>query len=868
MMMNTAENQRLAAHYNGKKNWLHWGPYLSERQWGTVREDYSADGDAWNYFPHDHARSRAYRWGEDGIAGISDEQQRLCFALAFWNGRDPILKERLFGLTNQEGNHGEDVKELYFYLDNTPTHSWMQHRYLYPCAEFPYQQLVEENQQRSRQQTELELSDTEAWRENGCFDILTEYAKADTDDCCIRIKATNRSQAQQTLWILPTLWFRNTWAVGGPRPTIRAVEKGVEAQHPELGAYRLWFGPPEHLLFTENDTNDARLFGVDNATPFVKDAFHRAVCGQDFDFLNGKNEGTKCAPVYHFTLQAGQSVTIRLRLADAEVDKPLDPAFFDGLFQKRKKEADEFYDSLPVPTVCPLLGKDCELIRRQAFAGLLWSKQYYEYNVAAWLDGDPGQPPPPEGHRNGRNTNWRHLNAADIISMPDKWEYPWFAAWDLAFQCIPLAALDPDFAKKQLLLLLREWYMHPKGKVPGYEWSFDDINPPIHPWAALEVYRLEKTMTGKGDRLFLEKVFQKLLLNFTWWVTREDSDGNNVFEGGFLGLDNIALFDRERGIPAGCTLEQADGTAWMAFYCLHMLEIALTLAAKDPAYEDMAVKFFEHFVRIAASLNTLGDALWDEAEGFFYDHLRHEGEVLPLRVRSLVGLSTLFGVTVLDKSELASVPGFAERLQYFREQRHAHHEYIVFEQSNEGGDILLSLVPPERLQRLLRSLFDEGEFLSPHGIRSVSKYHAAHPVEVSVNGQSFGLHYEPGEGETGAFGGNSNWRGPIWFPMNFLLLHGLKTYQQFYGDSVKMEFPTGSGQQLSFGEAAGEIGFRLLSLFEENSDGVRPVHGDNPLFRQAEFKRLMLFYEYFHAETGRGLGASHQTGWTGLAGVI
>ncbi|MCB0588330.1 MAG: glucosidase, partial [Phaeodactylibacter sp.] len=618
----------------------------------------------------------------------------------------------------------------------------------------------------------------------------------------------------------------------------------------------------------ENETNTERLFGVENETPFVKDAFHRAICDQDPGFLAHKAEGTKCAPVYHFSLSPGESATLKLRLVSKELADPLAPESFDALFRDRKKEADEFYANLPVPAVCPLLGKDCELIRRQAFAGLLWTKQFYYYDVATWLDGDPGQPPPPDGHRFSRNTDWRHLNAADIISMPDKWEYPWFAAWDLAFQCIPLAALDPEFAKEQLLLLLRDWYLHPGGKIPGYEWSFDNVNPPLHAWAALEVFNLEKKMAGQGDLVFLKKVFEKLLLNFTWWANRQDKNGNNIYEGGFLGLDNIALFDRDAGIPAGCTLEQADGTAWMAFYSLHMLEIALTLAAEDPSFEDMATTFFEHFVRIATALNALGDELWDEEEGFFYDHLRCGDKRLPLRVRSLVGLSTLFGVTILEKGQLDSVPGFAARMRHFHQERKQRHEYIVFEQADEDGDILLSLVPPGRLQLLLRALFDESEFLSPYGVRSVSKRHASEPVEVQVNGIRFGLHYEPGEGETGAFGGNSNWRGPVWFPMNYLLIHALQTYQDYYGDTITTEFPTGSGQQVTFGEAAGEIAFRLLSVFEKNAEGGRPSHGGEPLFQEREYESHLLFYEYFHGETGRGLGASHQTGWTGLAGVI
>lgn len=863
------ENARLDAQASGQENWLKWGPYLSERQWGTVREDYSADGDAWNYISHDMARSRAYRWGEDGLSGISDDQQILCFSVSYWNGRDPILKERLFGLTNKEGNHGEDVKELYFYLDNTPSHAWMEHLYLYPCQAFPYDELIQVNGSRDRLQPEYELTDTDCWKKGGWFACRTRYAKASPDDILIEIRISNHSQEEQTITVLPTLWFRNTWILDGKRPVIVPCEQGVKATHPESGDTYLWFERPEHLLFTENDTNMERCFGVTNVSPYVKDYFHRVICNGDTSDIAGKQSGTKCAPVYILNLGPGKSSTIRVRLTNYVLDNALNEELFSNILTKRKKESTAFYQQVFQRIKKESISDTEQLIRRQALSGLLWNKQFYRYQVSTWLDGDPNLPPPPPGHDQIRNTDWRNVNAADVISMPDTWEYPWFAAWDLAFQCVPLAAVDPAFSKKQLLLLLHEWYQHPNGKIPGYEWSFDSINPPIHPWAALEVVRMESAITGKPlDCDFLKRLFQKISLNFTWWVAREDSNGNNVFEGGFLGLDNIALFDRENDIPPGCTLEQVDGTAWMAFYSLHMLEIALTLAADDPSYEDMAIKYFEHFVSIASALNGMASELWDDDSGFFYDHLEHGSEILPLRVRSLVGLSTLFAVTILKKQYLEKVPGFARRLEHFAKERHARHQYIVFEASDRTGDVLLSLVPIDRLQRILHTLFDEAEFLSPFGIRSVSKYHLEHPVEMHINGDIFGLRYEPGESETGLFGGNSNWRGPIWIPTNYLLIHGLRTYHQFYGKTLTIEVPANSGRTLDLEEASVEIAHRILSIFSANHQGERPVHQDMAFLQLPEYRDLILFFEYFHAETGKGLGASHQTGWTALAGIL
>ena len=863
------EIARLDAQTSGPENWLKWGPYLSERQWGTVREDYSADGDAWNYLSHDMARSRAYRWGEDGIAGISDDRQLLCFAVSYWNGRDPILKERLFGLTNTEGNHGEDVKEVYFYLDNTPTHAWMEHLYLYPCQEYPYDELVRVNATRNRYQSEYELTDTDTWLKGGWFACRTRYAKASPEDILIEIQISNHSQEAQSITVLPTIWFRNTWLLDSNRPVMEPFGQGVKANHPELGEMYFWYEPAQDVLFTENETNVERCFGLTNSTPYVKDYFHRVICNGEQVAIGNKNSGTKAAPVYVLNLVPGKNSTIRLRITNYVLDNALKEESFSKIFSKRKKEATNFYKQVFKRFNKENISDAERLIRRQALSGLLWNKQFYRYQVAAWLDGDPGLPPPPSGHDHIRNTDWRNVNASDVISMPDTWEYPWFAAWDLAFQCVALAAIDPQLAKQQLLLLLHEWYQHPNGKIPGYEWSFDSINPPIHPWAALEVVRMESHMTGKPvDCDFLKRLFQKLSLNFTWWVAREDSNGNNVFEGGFLGLDNIALFDRENNVPPGCTLEQVDGTAWMAFYSLHMLEIALTLAADDPAYEDMAIKYFEHFVSIASALNGMASELWDDATGFFYDHLKHGSEILPLRVRSLVGLSTLFGVTILKQQYLEKVPGFSRRLDHFARERHVRHQYIVFEASDQTGDVLLSLVPLDRLRRILHALFDEQEFLSPFGIRSVSKYHQDHPVEMNITGHQFGLKYEPGASESGLFGGNSNWRGPIWIPTNYLLIHGLRTYHQFYGKSLSVEIPSNSGRLLDLEEASRDIANRLLSLFSLNQQGSRPAHQDLTFLQQPEYRDLVLFYEYFHAETGKGLGASHQTGWTALAGIL
>ena len=863
-----AEQQRLQ-----DPLWKKWGPYLSERQWGTVREDYSEDGHAWDYFPHDHARSRVYRWGEDGIAGISDDQQHICFALALWNGKDPVLKERLFGLTGNEGNHGEDVKELYYYLDSTPTHSYMKHLYKYPQAEYPYADLVHTNRNLTRFEKEYELTDTGVFDNHKYFDVFTEYAKNDVEDILIRITVHNRSNEAAYLAVLPTLWLRNLWSFGmmHTKPGIYLKDSGdnyghVKADHYWEGDYHFYFEKPVRTLFTENETNTERLYGQPNKTPFVKDAFHTAVIQQDFAWLEAQRTGSKFAPMYEFNMEANSSVVIKLRLSKQHIDQGAIDTTFDDVFKKRIQEADEFYATVST-------AKDPELIhiQRQALAGMLWSKQYYNIDIPRWLNGDPGQPPPPEKRKHGRNHHWPSLNNEDIISMPDKWEYPWYAAWDLAFHCVPLAMVDPGFAKHQLILFLREWYMRPNGQLPAYEWSFSDVNPPVHAWSCLQVYKIDKAKTGKPDITFLERVFQKLLLNFTWWVNRKDMHGKNVFEGGFLGLDNIGVFDRSNTIPGGGSLEQADGTSWMAMYCLNMLEMALEISQYNPAYEDVTTKFFEHFVYIAESLNRIGEnwtSSWDEEEGFFYDVLAMPGgRYIPLKVRSFVGLSTLFAVFVLKKELLVKVPDFYHRLKWFQQYREKNNQYLVIEELKEHDDILLSLVPMSRLKKLLKALLDENEFLSKGGIRSISKIHE-HGYTLNIDGQRFGLDYQPGEATSDLFGGNSNWRGPVWMPMNYLLVQALHTYCTYYKDNAQVAFPAGSGNSLTLGQVAHEISKRLVAIFQTGADGHRPVNDYNELYRNEHFRELVLFYEYFHGETARGVGASHQTGWTGLVAQL
>jgi len=873
----TAEERRLEESRARRVNWKRWGPYLSERAWGTVREDYSAGGTAWEYFSHDQARSRAYRWNEDGIAGISDRHQSICFAVALWNEQDPILKERLFGLTGNEGNHGEDVKEYYFYLDSTPTHSYMKFLYKYPQRAFPYTQLVDENRRRSRQDPEFELADSGVFADNRYFDVFVEYAKGSCNDILIRITAVNRADVAAPLRLLPTVWFRNTWSWGrdDQRPELQRPQgsrAAIAIDHQRTGPYTLHFDGAPELLFTENETNSQRLFGIDSASPFVKDAFNEYIVNGITTAVHPAQRGTKAAGHYAALIGPGQSLTVRLRLTDGSIIDDVNGVGgdFADVFSRRQREADEFYT-----TVIPeSLSDDAKSVMRQAFAGMMWSKQFYHYVVRDWLSGDPGQPAPPEGHRDGRNGQWPHLYNADVISMPDKWEYPWYAAWDLAFHCVPLALVDSEFAKEQLILLLREWYMHPNGQLPAYEWAFGDVNPPVHAWAAWRVYKIEERRRGSGDRQFLERVFQKLLINFTWWVNRKDAEGMNVFQGGFLGLDNIGVFDRSAALPTGGHLEQSDGTSWMGMYTLNMLAIAMELAREDSTYEDVASKFWEHFLYIAAAMNNLGQdgiSLWNEEDGFYYDVLHAgNGDHFPLKVRSMVGLIPLFAVETLEPDVLDKLPGFKRRLEWFIDNRPdliANAACMRTRGTEERR--LLSIVTRERLRRVLQVMLDENEFLSPYGIRALSRAHRNRPYTLEVSGQRHQVSYEPGESTTGLFGGNSNWRGPIWFPVNFLLVESLQRFHHYLGDAFTVECPTGSGQWMNLSEVAAELSRRLARTFLRGTDGTRPVHGMHEQFQSdPHWRDLVLFYEYFHGDNGRGVGASHQTGWTGLVAKL
>jgi len=873
------EQNRLIESEERRAYWRRWGPYLSERQWGTVREDYSPHGTAWDYFPHDHARSRAYRWGEDGLCGISDNHQRLCFALAVWNGRDPILKERLFGLGNPEGNHGEDVKEYYFYLDSTPTHSYMKCLYKYPQAAFPYRRLVEENARRGRPQPEYELLDTGVFDGDRYFDITVEYAKGGVDDLLIRVTAVNRGPEAAELHLLPTLWFRNTWSwdVGAARPQLQAPastpgQAVIAARHQTLGARWLHAEGAPELLFTENETNFPRLFGVPARSTYVKDGIgERVVAGKE-DAVNPARVGTKAAAWYRASVPAGGQIALRLRLTEADPARAGAPfgLDFEEIFSRRVRDADEFYD-LVIPRT---LSADGRLVMRQALAGMLWSRQFYHYDIKRWLAGDPTQPPPAPGRRRGRNREWTHLYNEDVVSMPDKWEYPWYAAWDLAFHMIPMALVDPEFAKVQLVLFLREWYMHPNGQIPAYEWAFGDVNPPVHAWAAWRVYKIDRRIRGVADREFLERVFHKLLLNFTWWVNRKDPDGRNVFQGGFLGLDNIGVFDRSAPLPTGGYLEQSDGTSWMGMYCLNMLAMALELAQDDRAYEDVASKFFEHFVYIAHATHHLGGdgmGLWDDEDGFFYDVLNlPDGNRCPMKVRSLVGLIPLFAVETFDTEQADRLPGFKRRAQWFIDNNPELREHIAFKDKPGGGRrVMLSIVTTEQLPKVLRLMLDEEEFLSPHGVRSLSRYHKDHPYVIPVGGQEYRVGYEPAESTTGVFGGNSNWRGPVWFPVNFLIVESLQKYHHFFGDDLKVACPTGSGRLMSLWSVAADISRRLSRLFLVGADGRRPVFGGTEKFQSdPHWRGMPLFYEYFHGDNGAGLGASHQTGWTGVVAKL
>ena len=869
--LTTAEERRLTQDTAREKNWKRWGPYLSERQWATVREDYSASGNCWDYFPHDHARSRAYRWGEDGLLGITDRQCRLCFALALWNSKDPILKERLFGLTGSEGNHGEDVKECYYYLDSTPTHSYMQALYKYPQTEYPYTRLIEENRRRGLGATEFELTDAGVFDEERYFDVFAEYAKGAANDILIRITVENRGPDKATLHLLPTLWFRNTWSWGKiakectSKPSIELERNGhARALHEELGEYQFAYEGNATPLFTENETNAVRLCGQADGHRYAKDAFHEYVVHGNKEAVNPANTGTKFAPHYVLEIEAGQSQTVRLRLS-AKDEAPAEAfAEFDNIFARRRREADEFYDAvLPAG-----MTNEARCVARQAYAGLLWSKQFYHYVIRDWLNGDPAQPPPPPERHNGRNREWEHLFNRDIISMPDKWEYPWFAAWDLAFHMIPFSKIDPDFAKKQLILFLREWYMHPNGQISAYEFAFGDVNPPVHAWAVWRVYKMTGRR-GERDLAFLESAFQKLLLNFTWWVNRKDIEGNNLFSGGFLGLDNIGVFDRSKPLPTGGFLQQADGTAWMGFYCLTMLSIALELAEMNPVYEDMASKFFEHFIGITDAMNTLGGSgLWDEDDGFYYDQLKTPGgRQIPLKTRSLVGLLPLIAVEVLETAQIEKMPGFKRRMEWFLNYREDLKPTITYcEPCSHFCHRMLAAPTHDRLVRSLRYMLDENEFLSPYGLRSVSRVHRDKPYVFVAGHEEHRVDYVPGEGNSYLFGGNSNWRGPIWFPINYLIIEALERYHHFYGDKLKVECPVSSGKMLTLLEVAQELSRRLSSIFLPDENGERPCHGDVKKYSADPYWRdLVLFHEYFHGETGRGLGASHQTGWTALA---
>jgi hypothetical protein len=869
-IVDVTEQKRLNEAREAGVPWKKWGPYLSERQWGTVREDYSQDGNAWAYFSHDQSRSRAYRWGEDGLGGISDDKQQLCFALALWNERDPILKERLFGLTNSEGNHGEDVKEYYFYLDSTPTHSYMQYLYKYPQREFPYQELIEKNRQRSREEFEYELLDTGIFDDDRYFDVFVEYAKEGPEDVCIRITVHNRGPETARLRLLPTLWFRNTWSWGedNRKPLLREAAAGViQASHHELGESFLYCDAAPELLFTENESNAERLWNQPNSSPYVKDAFHAALIAGQQDAVNPAKTGTKAAAHYVLEVEGGGSQTVRLRLAVAvnPVTKPFNE--FERIFNNRIAEADEFYQRITPQS----LNEDQRRVHRQALAGMLWGKQFYYFDLEQWLMEHKSHPLLESARKDVRNTEWFHMLNADVISMPDKWEYPWYAAWDLAFHTIALSLVDFDFAKEQLLLMLRSLYFHPNGQIPAYEWNFSDVNPPVHAWATLWLYKYEQSL-GRADLRFMERSFQGLLLNFNWWVNRKDPAGRNVFAGGFLGLDNIGVFDRSAQLPTGGSLEQADGTAWMAFYCQNMLEMALILTEYDPIYEEVAFKFAQHFMWIAYAMDRIGehrDEMWDEEDGFFYDLLRlPDGLAMRLKVRSLVGLLPLCASTVFEADSITRFPKLMEMIAQFR-QRHPELVSHVAP-TDEGfngykGRKLLSILSRKKLERVLGYLLDEQEFLGPHGIRSLSRHHLVNPFKFWVGHEEYKVQYLPAESNTGMFGGNSNWRGPVWMPVNALIVRALINLYNFYGDAFKVECPTGSGNLMNLFEVAQELSRRLTSTFLRNADGQRPVYGGSAKFQDdPHWRDLILFYEYFHGDNGAGLGASHQTGWTGL----
>ena len=878
-----AEEKRLEESRAKFALWKKWGAYISERAWGTVREDYSPDGSAWEYLPFEQAHLKAYRWSEDGLAGFCDRAQQICFALALWNGRDPVLKERLFGLTGNQGNHGEDVKEYYFYLDATPTQSYAKFLYKYPNNPFPYEQLLAENRRRGKNDPEFELLDTGIFNENKYFDVVVEYAKATAEDIFIKITATNRANESAPLHLLPTVWFRNTWSWDAKTPKPR-LEKFLETNNADTfsavklnpfgsGNYFLHCHEAHSLLFCENETNLSKLYNVPNKSQYAKDGINDFIVNGNAAAANPDNFGTKAAAHYESELGAGESKTIYLRFcknAMLELEKRNFVKYAEKLFAQRIREADNFYAEI----IPENLSDDARNVMRQAFAGMIWSKQFYHYNVNVWLDGDPAQPAPPKERKKGRNKEWRHLNNLDVISMPDKWEYPWYAAWDLAFHTISLALVDSAFAKNQLILLLREWFMHPNGQLPAYEWAFGDVNPPVHAWAALRVYQIEKKRRGTGDHVFLEKVFHKLLLNFTWWVNRKDPEENNVFAGGFLGLDNIGVFDRNQMLPDGGYLEQSDGTSWMAMYCLNMMAISLELAQQNKAYEDVATKFFEHFIYIADAMNNIGKEdveLWNEEDGFFYDALHlSKGEHIQLKVRSMVGLIPLFAVETIDAEMLEKLPDFRRRVEWFLRHRPDLTEDIAcLQEAGQFGRRLLAIPSKAKLTRILRIMLDEAEFLSDYGIRSVSRFHKDNPYILKMDGMENRVDYDPAESRTGMFGGNSNWRGPIWFPVNFLLIEALQKFDYYYGAEFTIEFPTGSGEHLTLWEVSQELSRRLTNIFLRNNNDKRAVYGSIEKFQIDEHWRdYLLFNEYFHGDNGAGLGASHQTGWTGLVAKL
>jgi len=876
----TPEDIRLREANDRVSHWKRWGPYVSERAWGTVREDYSKDGSAWEYLPFEHSHLRAYRWNEDGLAGICDRHQHICFALAMWNGKDPILKERMYGVTGNQGNHGEDCKDYYFYLDSTPTHSYMKYLYKYPQQEFPYKQLLEENKRRGKMDPEYELVDTGIFNDDRYFDVFVEYVKCKPEDILIKINIHNRGPEAATLQLLPTVWFRNTWSwdKSQPKPRLHRAEGPKDRSIIQLddsyyGERFLYAEGCQELLFTENETNVQALYHVPNPQPYVKDAFHQYVIHGDKAAVNPKEEGTKAAALYMLNVPAGGSQQIRLRLTNNRWPAQRSPFSdeFEKTFTERIRDANDFYRKIIPET----LSEDAANVMRQSIAGMLWSKQFYHYELRRWLVGDPDQPPPPHERLEGRNHEWTHLYNSDVISMPDKWEYPWYAAWDLAFHCIALALVDPDFAKDQLILMLREWYMHPNGQIPAYEWAFGDVNPPVHAWAAWRVYKIDARRRGTPDRAFLEKIFHKLMLNFTWWVNRKDALGNNIFEGGFLGLDNIGVFDRSAKLPSGGRIEQSDGTSWMAMFTLNLLSMAIELAEQNPIYEDVASKFWEHFLYIARAMSQRGDngehGLWDEEDGFFYDVL-HSPETghLPMRVRSMVGLIPLFAIDTIEPDVLEKLDDFKRRMDWFIENRSDLCENLAkMDVPGEGERRLMSIVDSEKLRSILKYMLDENEFLSPYGIRALSRHHLAHPYSLELAGVLHSVDYEPGESHTGLFGGNSNWRGPIWMPMNFLLIEALQRMDYYLGDDFKVEHPTGSGQMHTLWEVAEDLSLRLSSIFLRDSKGHRAVFGENEKFQNdPHWRDYVPFHEYFHGDNGKGLGASHQTGWTGLVAKL